>query len=199
MKIAAYDIETTDLRANMGTILCCSFQQIVPPIRHEPEYGSGQWLPVTQPATYTLSVRTEDQDQFDPNPDRDLVNRIAAEIEEYDLVVGWNSTMFDMSFINARRLFFKDPPVHVKFHKDLMWMVGQSQNRIGSKRLASVQQYLQIEEHKTGLDWEVWKRAGKGDPEALKEVIRHCEIDVRVLAEAYWRLLPYVRNLHRAG
>lgn len=199
MKICAWDIETTDLRANMGTILCCSFQQIMPPQRFVNPDGSLDWHSAVQPQTYTLQVDPDTQDQFDPNPDRDLVSRIAAEIEAYDLVVGWNSVMFDMSFINARRLFFRDPPVHVKFHKDLMWMVGQSQNRIGGKRLATVQQYLGIEEQKTSLDWEIWKRAGKGDPEALKEVVRHCEIDVRVLAEAYWRLMPYVRNLHRAG
>ena len=194
MRIAAFDIETTDLNANMGYTLCCSFQQIVPPVR----FG-GKWLPNANPTTYTLALDVENMDQFDPDPDRDLVQQIGDEIAEYDLVLGWNSVQFDMSFLNARRMFFGQPPIHAKFHKDLMWMVGQSQNRIGSRRLATVQQYLKIEEQKTGLDWEVWKRAGKGDPEALKEVIRHCEIDVRVLAEAYWRLLPYVRNLHRAG
>ena len=56
-----------------------------------------------------------------------------------------------------------------------------------------------IEEQKTRLDWDVWKRAMRGDKEGLDEVVRHCEIDVRVLAEAYWRLLPYVRNFHKAG
>ena len=33
MRIAAFDLETTDLKANMGTILCGSFQQIMSPIR----------------------------------------------------------------------------------------------------------------------------------------------------------------------
>jgi len=31
MRIASFDIETTDLKANMGIILCASFHEIVPP------------------------------------------------------------------------------------------------------------------------------------------------------------------------
>jgi hypothetical protein len=41
------------------------------------------------------------------------------------------------------------------------------------------------------------QRARFGDEAALKEVITHCEMDVRILSEVYWKLLPRVRNIHR--
>jgi len=184
MRVAAVDLETTDLKAFMGTLLCGSFQPIDP--------GGPD-------PTYTKALSFPLIDAFDPNPDRELAVRIRDEIEQYNLIVTWNGKMFDIPFLNARLLFHKERPVRPQFHLDLMYYAGYSANRIGSKKLASVQQFLQITEQKTALDWEIWKRAGKGDPEALAEVVHHCEIDVRVLAEAYWRLLPYVRNLHRAG
>ena len=79
----------------------------------------------------------------------------------------------------------------------MMWYAAGSSNRIGSRKLASVQQFLQLQNEKTGLDWDVWKRAMRGDKKAMKQVVQHCEIDVAALAEAYWRLLPSVPTLHR--
>lgn len=185
MRVAAFDLETTDLKAFMGTLLCGSFQEI-------DSFGG------THPRTYTIQIEPP-ENPFDPNPDKAIAVAIRDEVEKYNLVLSWNGKMFDVPFLNARLLFHHERPVRPQFHLDLMYYAGYSSNRIGSKRLASVQQFLGIEEQKTGLDWDIWKAASKGDPVALSEVVRHCEIDVRVLAEAYWRLLPYVRNLHKAG
>ena len=196
MRIAAIDLETTDLKANMGTILCASFQQVMPPIRKLMEATD---IAVPNPPTYTLKIDLDTMDPHDPNPDKELCMAIRDEIEWYDLVLSWNGVMFDASFLNARLLYHKERPTRFQFHKDLMYYAGQGHNRIGSRRLESVQQFMGIEEQKTRLDWDVWKRAMRGDKAGLDEVVRHCEIDVRVLAEAYWRLLPYVRNFHKAG
>ena len=53
MRIAAFDLETTDLKANMGTILCASFQQVMSPIRRLMEAEN---IPVPNPPTYTLKI-----------------------------------------------------------------------------------------------------------------------------------------------
>ena len=84
-----------------------------------------------------------------------------------------------------------------QFHIDAMYYAGSSSNRIGSRRLASVQQFLGLDLEKTSLDWDIRTAATRGDKKALKYIVKHCEIDVQVLTEAYWRLLPYIANIHR--
>ena len=80
-----------------------------------------------------------------------------------------------------------------------MYYAGGISNRIGSRRLISVQQFLGInpEEGKTPLTWDTWKSAMRGSPKAMKDVVKHCEMDVLVLTRAYWSLLPYIANIHR--
>lgn len=185
MRIAAFDIETTDLKAFMGTLLCCSFQPILPP-------------ECKQPKAYTIALEIE-PGNTDPNPDKELAMAIREELTKYDMVVSWNGKMFDVPFVNARLLKHRELPLQIKFHLDAMYCAGYSANRIGSKKLENVQQFLDLPSSKTKLDWDIWKMAMKGNGEALKQVIHHCEQDVKVLAEAYWRFLPYVRNLNRLG
>lgn len=184
MRIAAIDLETTDLKAMMGVLLCGSFQPIIPP-----EYD--------QPEPYTLF--DADPDLKDANPDKALAVGLRDEMEKYDCIVTWNGKMFDIPFLNARLLKHRERPVRVKFHFDAMYQAGYSANRIGSKKLVNVQKFLDCTEAKTDIDWDVWKLAIKGDDEALAQVIEHCEQDVKVLAEVYWRLLPYLKNLHSMG
>lgn len=184
MRIVAIDLETTDLKAMMGVLLCGSFQPIIPP-----EYD--------QPEAYTLF--DSDPDLKDANPDKELAVGLRDEIEKYDCIVTWNGKMFDIPFLNARLLKHHERPVRVKFHFDAMYQAGYSANRIGSKKLVNVQKFLDCTEAKTDIVWDVWKLAIKGDDEALAQVIEHCEQDVKVLAEVYWRLLPYLKNLHSMG
>jgi hypothetical protein len=78
-----------------------------------------------------------------------------------------------------------------------MWYAGGSSMRIGSRKLDNVQKYFKLGEEKTPIDWEQWQAVATGDPKAMKAVVAHCEADVKVLMEAYWKLLPYVATLHR--
>ena len=183
MRIAAVDLETTDLKANMGILLCGSFQDILVEGRY--------------PKPSTLSLKTTDSDVYDPDPDKALAVALRNKIESYTMIVTWNGKLFDIPFLNSRLMFHHERPVRVQFHLDCMLYMAGSSNRVGSRKLISAQQFFRIKEQKTGLDWEVWKRAMKGDTQAMKEVTRHCEVDVTVLAKAYWRLLPFVSTIHR--
>jgi len=190
MRIVSFDIETTDLKANMGIILCASFHEIVPP-----GYYSNHHDTPTRPYTIKLNI----DDPYDPNPDKELVISIRDEVEKYNAIVTWNGKMFDVPFLNARLMFHGERPVRVQFHIDAMYYAGGISNRIGSRRLISVQQFLGIsnEEGKTPLTWDTWKSAMRGSPKAMKDVVKHCEMDVQVLTRAYWALLPYIANIHR--
>lgn len=190
MKVVCWDLETTDLKAMMGTLLCCAFQEVVP----EGFYRNHRGVP---PAPYLFKLERGQKDKYDPNPDRTLAVRIRDELEKYNIIVGWNSKMFDAPFLNARLLSFGERPLQPQFHLDLMYYAGGVSNRIGSRKLVNVQKFLKLEDAKTQIEWDVWKAAGLGDPKAMKEVAHHCEMDVKVLGQAYWHLLPYVARLHR--
>jgi len=190
MRIVSFDIETTDLKANMGTLLCASFQEIVTPGYYKNHHDTG-------PKPYTLKIDIDNMNPHDPNPDKELAMAIKEELLKYHMVLTWNGKMFDRPFLNARLLYHNELPWNPQFHVDLMYYAGFSSNRIGSKRLASVQQFLKLSNEKTALDWDIWKSAMRGDKKALNQVVKHCEIDVGALGEAYWRLLPYIANIHR--
>ena len=182
MRIVAWDLETTDLKGLMGRLLCCSFQTIV----------DGH---PTKPYTFRADrAPWKGKRLID---DSRLAVAIRNELEKYHMIVGWNSKLFDAPFLNARLLKAHERPLRPQLHLDLMWYAGGSSNRIGSKKLINVQKFLGLTEAKTQISWEDWQEAGTGEPQAFKQVVTHCEQDVKVLAQAYWRLLPSVANVHR--
>lgn len=194
MKAVAFDLETTNLSGIMGIVLCGSFLEIVPPGYYSNHRNVG-------PSPRTLCIERGERNRFDPNPDKVLCTEIRDRLESYNMVVGWNSKLFDIPFLNARLAFHNERPFKPQFSLDLMYYAGGVSTRIGSRKLVNVEKFLKLSEStdggKTDIDWDTWKAAGLGDPAAMKEVKKHCEQDVKVLGAAYWRLLPFVANLHR--
>ena len=182
MRIVAFDLETSDLKALMGRIFCCSFMPIVDGV-------------ATKPYTFHLhESRFKGASKID---DSKLCVAIREELEKYNMIVGWNSKLFDLPLLNARLAKHGTHPCRPQFHADIMWYAGGSSMRIGSRKLVNVQKYFKLGEEKTDIDWEQWQAVATGDAKAMKVVVEHCEADVKVLAEAYWKLLPYISTIHR--
>lgn len=181
MKIVAFDIETTDLKALMGRILCASFYEI--------------GVPDAVPYTMRADERPyKGKDRID---DRALCVALRDELEKYNAVVTWNGKLFDVPFLNARLAKAGERPFKAQFHIDAMYYARGVGLRIGSSKLVNVQKFFGLGEEKTEISWEQWQRAAGGDRAAMDEVVHHCEQDVKVLAQAYWRLLPQIANVHR--
>lgn len=182
MRICAFDLETTNLSGLMGRILCGSFYRIVD--GHQ-----------TKPYTFRLDdKRYSGRSRIDDNR---LAVAIRDELEKYNMVIGWNSKLFDAPFLNARLAKVGSRPFHPQFHLDLMYYAGGCSMRIGSKKLENVQKFFALSDAKTQITWDNWNLAAGGDRQALDKVVHHCEQDVKVLAQAYWKMLPAVANLHR--
>ena len=80
MRIAAFDIETTNLNALMGGLLCTSFKPIA--VSKEFTESSEECVP------YTLRLdRCRGKDWED---DSKLVDKVVRELETYDVIVSWN-------------------------------------------------------------------------------------------------------------
>lgn len=182
MRIVAFDLETSDLKALMGRIFCCSFQPIVAGHVEKP---------------YTFHLQDKRFRGRSPIDDSKLCAAIRDELERYNMIVGWNSKLFDLPLLNARLTKVGERHCKPQFHADMMWYAGGASMRVGSRKLDNVQKFLKLGEAKTPIDWEQWQAVAAGMPGAMKVVVEHCEADVKVLGEAYWKLLPYVATLHR--
>lgn len=193
MRVVAWDIETTDLKALMGRVLCASFYPII-----DPEV-SDKLTTTWKPKPLTMRADKKPWKTGDPIDDSALCIAIRDELEKYNCIVTWNGKMFDMPFLNARLMQHGERPCNVQFHLDMMYRAraGAYGLRIGSSKLVNVQKFFGFAEEKTEISWEQWQRAAVGDLDAMNDVVYHCEKDVEVLASAYWTLLPLVKTLHR--
>ena len=176
-----YDLETTDLAASYGRVLCASFAEL----EGDPYTFRGDRKP------YIGRTKIDDSR---------LVKAIRDELEGADLVCGWNSKLFDAPMINARLAKAGERPLmlgekHGVTHIDLMWFSGGSSMRLGSKRLENVQKFFGTDAAKTPLDPETWALAATGDRAALDRVVVHCESDILVLRDLWPHLVPYVKQM----
>ena len=174
-----FDIETTDLKGLMGRMLCVS-------------YLDGQTGEVT-------TFRADEQPWKGRTKidDKKLAVACRNHLEKYKLIVGHNSKLFDVPFVNARLAKHGERPIHVEWHMDTRWYLNSASMRIGSAKLDNAQKFFDLGEAKTPISWEQWQLAATLDKGAMDEVVVHCEQDVKVLAELVPHVLPYVKNLHR--
>lgn len=177
LDILYFDLETTDLKALMGRILCASF--------------ADGWGKVT-------TFRSDKMPRQHPLDDRELAIAIRDRLESADVIVGHNSKLFDVPFLNARLLKWDERPMRKDIkHIDTMYFARGQFVRIGSSKLVNVQKFAQVESEKSDIDWDTWQLAGMGDKAALDTVVDHCERDVKVLREVFGKLKVHVANIHR--
>lgn len=178
MRVVMWDLETTNLSALMGRILCCSFKPLDGDV-------------------YTFRGDEKPWKGRSKVDDSRLAVAIREELEKYDLVVGHNSRLFDHPMLDARLAKAGHRPFRKHFICDTRWYLNSGAMRIGSAKLVNAQKFFGLAEEKTEISWEQWQLASMGDKAAMDEVVHHCEQDVRVLEDVYKRVLPFVATIHR--
>jgi uncharacterized protein YprB with RNaseH-like and TPR domain len=186
--IVGFDIEATHLKPNVGRILCCSFKPL-----------GGE--------VYTLHGHDKRYMKKDVYDDSALAIAIRDELEKYDILIGWNSRMFDVKFINARLMRVGARTKDNQWHVDGMWQVRTKSAAWSG--LDSVQKFIlpdaSEENTKTSVEWQKWMQALGWDKQlrgaAMAEIVDHCERDVRVLEDVYRQLVNTnsIRALRRDG
>ena len=183
MRVTIFDIEATDLGANFGRLLCCGFADLaedapVEMYRRDLRPWKGQRL--TDDARLAVAIR-----------DR---------LEVADIVVGWNSILYDVPFINTRLTAAGERRVRLgekygSWHLDLMYYAGGQAMRLPGRKLDTVARFLGTEDSKTPLTPAVWADAAVGEKEAMQEVVEHCTTDVLVLKQVFPKLAPFVKKI----
>lgn len=132
------------------------------------------------------------------NYDKHLVESLLKAMDKYDVLIGYNSTLFDIPFIRARCLKHKLDffPYETKFHQDVYFMAKRLL-RITRKSLAVVTEHLGIK-GKTPLPRDIWQLASLGHKKSLDYVLDHNIEDVKITEETHKRLEAYVRPVKRS-
>lgn len=169
-KILIWDIESTGLRATFATILCIG------------------WKWHGQKHIHVPTILGGGTDMLD---DKQLVEEFAGVLAECDYHVTWYGDRFDKKMIQAKLIRYGLAPLAPKPSLDL-WRTARRHFNLHSNRLAVWQQYLNVQYEKTAIDFDVWRQAGMGNKTAIKEVVRHCKLDVLVLEEVFNKMRPWI-------
>lgn len=178
LRIGYFDIESTDLMPEHGSILCASVADA---------FGE------------VITFRRDAYEQVHPMDDSQLSVAIREFMEdEFDIVVTWFGRQFDIPFINKRLLAAGNELIYEpRMHIDGFDLIEKGSM---SRSLDNVSKHFgeQDEEvHKTPFNKSIWSRANAGDEEAMKYVVDHCEQDVLLLRRTMKHLFPRVKRIHK--
>lgn len=167
-KILIFDIESTNLAANFGFILCISYK----------------WLHEKQ--VHTIAITDFPSFQKDHTSDKNVLKEFYKIYIGADMVVAHYGSRFDIKFINTRCLYHNLPPFPPVAFIDT-WYIAKRFCAFNSNRLKSITEFFNLPE-KTPIRGDKWIRATSGDQKAIKYVIKHCVADVLALEATYLKL-----------
>ena len=170
-KVGIFDIETTGLKANWSHMLCWCIKD------------AGE-----NTIQYDLITPRKVRDKDDYK----LIKSAVEAIKEYDRIVTWYGTRFDLPYLRSRAIYYgiDFPSYQELYHTDLYYL-ARSKLAMHSNRLGAVCQFFGIEAKSHPMTPELWIRAGRGEKEALQTVLTHCEEDVKSTDSCYDMLLKY--------
>ncbi len=182
MRVAYWDIETTDLKGSFGRIIC----------------GSVYHVESNKMVTYRLDkyVRTGKAD--DMSDDRQLCVDLRDEIEKSNVTCGWYSKGFDIPMLNTRLIKHGERRMKTMLHLDAIWYAkGWRGIKPNGASLAAVAEFFGLEESKMKIDADTWILARTGQKKANDIIQERCESDVRLTQQVTERLLDadVVKNI----
>lgn len=122
-----------------------------------------------------------------------MLRKIHSLMGEADAVIGWNSTSFDVKWLQGQ--FVKvglGPPEPFK-QIDLL-RTARAKFKLASNKLDYVAGFLGIgQKVKTG-GFDLWRDCMAGDDRAWQTMERYNKADVKLTEAVYERLLPWITN-----
>lgn len=172
MNLVAWDLETSNLSASFGSIICAGFKTV----------GEGK------PVVLDISQYSGDILQAE----KKLVKDLSEVLLDADCWLTWFGTYFDIPYLNTRLLYHNLPVLPANFAHIDGWKTAKNRLKLGNNRLNTVQQFLNLDDEKTHIKGEMWILALSGNKKAMKYLVDHCYQDVLVLEQAYERLKPLI-------
>jgi len=180
LKIGFFDIETTNLKADYGIVLCYCIKPA----------GKNKILSrtITKADLETREVL-----------DKEVVRSCIEDMQKFDLIVGHYSTRFDLPYLRSRALSMglEFPIFGTIAHRDTYYMCRRLLC-ISSNRLESACRHVLGRTRKTHIDPKHWILALQGNEKALAYILDHCRRDVRDLEDLYFALIGFVKDTRKS-
>jgi len=173
-KIGYFDIESGGLQANFDYVLTWCIKT-----RDKDEYKTG-CISALDIQNYKLDKR--------------ILKELIDALKEYDVILTYYGTKFDVPFIRTRALMNKLNFLEFGAlqHKDVYYMVKMKM-RLHRNSLDSACAALGIK-GKNHIKGNYWMKAKLGDPVALAYVLDHNKKDCDILEKLHKRLENYVKD-----
>jgi uncharacterized protein YprB with RNaseH-like and TPR domain len=179
-RIAFFDLETTDFKADWGILLCACFMS-----------REGKF--------YEHRIQFKDMHNK-AVMDRKVVAACVETASNFDILIGFYSSRFDLQFLRTRAVILGVPfPFYDEIHqRDVYYMV---RNRFSLTRnsLQNACQSLLGKSDKTPMQRHLWRAATLCDDEkAMNYITSHCRGDVTDVAKLYDKVVDYTKPLDRS-
>lgn len=184
-KLLAFDLETSNLAANRGHIVCAAAKWVGQKEVHtwriddNPNFGKGE-----------IGSRKWAESIMD---DGHIVKGLIPLLEEADAVLAYYGTGFDVPYVNTRALVNKlKPPV--PFTVIDPWKTARSQLKLARNDMGSVATLVGAKHAKFHLPWESWRLAQYGSSKDISTLLKYNVNDVLALEDVYFGIRPLIRN-----
>jgi len=154
-----FDLETQGLHADYGKILVYS----------------RMWVNDKAPTT-TLR-------------ENNILRAMRSDFDRADLIVGYNSRLFDVQFANTRLLERGLEPLPQRHHLD-MYFALKGKLRTNSKSMGAVGSLLGLNESKLALRPQEWRNVN------YDALTKRCESDVKLLLDVYKATKHLVKTIN---
>lgn len=170
MITATWDIETTDLRADIGSLIVASFAFL-------DDDDNVKFVETANAQTIGKGSSVQREKR--------LATWTREQMERADILIGHNSLAFDRWFVNGVLFRHNLPLIPKRIHIDTY---QTAKGRIGMG--ASMKNLVDIMQigSKDAPSKHDWREANHDDPDALARITERCESDV-ILTAAMWRKL----------
>lgn len=170
-KTVVWDIETTDFKADIGTLMVSSFLD----------------LRVGIPNTRTIHDFRGDL----AAQERQLAAWTADQVAQADAVIGHNVKAFDRNFLNGVLARERLPLMPKRTYIDTMLIARYGlKGKIGAS-MANLADVLGLPIPKDSPSKNDWRKYIGGDPDAVARITERCELDVIVTALMWQELRQY--------
>lgn len=173
-RVGFLDIETSNLDANYGIMLCYCIKEL----------GKNKIL-----------ERTITKAELKKELDKKLVGQCVKDINKFDRVITYYGTGFDIPFIRTRALRWNlDFPIYGELWHDDIYYIIRNKFKLHRNRMEVACQTLLGKTRKTHINPDLWTRALQGDQRSIKYILDHCRRDVKDLEELYNKVINFKRE-----
>lgn len=172
-RIGFIDIESSNLAADFGIMFCYCIKK----------QGSSEIL-----------ERVVTDKEVHENLDKVVVEQCIKDMQQFDQLVTYYGTGFDLPFIRTRALYHNlpFPEFGTIQHKDVFYII-KSKFRLSRSRMENACRTLVGKTEKNHINGVYWLKALQGDAESLEYIADHCRRDVRDLEKLYNKVIKFVK------